>query len=213
MSTATEMAEFILLWEAVQEVQFSETPDEITWKWTANGRYSSKSAYEIQFAGSYCNFNSKVIWKAKTEGKHRFFTWLLVQGKIQTADNLLAKGVVCNPVCVLCDQEFETAAHLCLHCCYAREVWWLVRTWSGGLINIPVQGVEVQDWWNFSLQAAGDEERGKVAALLIYTAWNIWNERNRRIFKGVSLPPARVLGLLKEEMEIRRQACEGRQGT
>ena len=25
MSTATEMAEFILLWEAVQEVQFSET--------------------------------------------------------------------------------------------------------------------------------------------------------------------------------------------
>jgi len=73
MSTATEMAEFILLWEAVQEVQFSETPDEITWKWTANGRYSSKSAYEIQFAGSYCNFNSKAIWKAKTEGKHRFF--------------------------------------------------------------------------------------------------------------------------------------------
>ena len=102
MSTATEMAEFILLWEAVQEVQFSETPDEITWKWTANGRYSSKSAYEIQFAGSYCNFNSKAIWKAKTEGKHRFFfTWLLVQGKIQTADNLLAKGVVCNPVCVV----------------------------------------------------------------------------------------------------------------
>ena len=112
-----------------------------------------------------------------------------------------------------CDQEFETAAHLCLHCCYAREVWWLVRTWSGGLINIPVQGVEVQDWWNFSLQAAGDEERGKVAALLIYTAWNIWNEQNRRIFKGVSLPPARVLGLLKEEMEFRRQTCEGRQGT
>ena len=30
MSTATEMAEFILLWEAVQEVQFLETPDEIT---------------------------------------------------------------------------------------------------------------------------------------------------------------------------------------
>ena len=51
MSTATEMAEFVYLWEAVQEVQFSDSPDLITWKWTANGLYSSKSAYDIQFLG------------------------------------------------------------------------------------------------------------------------------------------------------------------
>jgi len=211
MSTAAEIAEFILLWEAVTGVQFSEATDEISWKWTANGRYSSKSAYEIQFVGSYSSFNSQAIWKAKAEGKHRFFSWLLVQGKIQTADNLLAKGVECNPVCVLCDQENETAAHLCLHCCFAQEVWWLVHTWSGGLINTPVQGVEVEDWWNYSLQAASAETRGKVAAILIYTVWNIWNERNRRIFQGISQSPTRVLGLLKEEMEVRRQACEGRE--
>jgi hypothetical protein len=34
MSTATEMAEFVALWDVVQEVQFSEVPDQITWKWT-----------------------------------------------------------------------------------------------------------------------------------------------------------------------------------
>ena len=93
MTTATEMAEFVLMWEQVQAVQFSVVQDEIRWKWTANGHYSSKSAYDIQFAGSYCTFNSKVIWNAKTEGKHRFFAWLLVQEKLQTADNLLVKGI------------------------------------------------------------------------------------------------------------------------
>ena len=47
MTTATEMAEFVLMWEQVQAVQFSVVQDEIRWKWTANGHYSSKSAYDI----------------------------------------------------------------------------------------------------------------------------------------------------------------------
>jgi hypothetical protein len=179
-----------LLWEVVQEVQFSEVPDQIVWKWTASGLYSSKSAYDVQFKGSYCTFNTQAIWKAKTEGKHRFFTWLLVQEKIQTADNLLIKGVECDPVCCLCDQELESAAHLCLHCCFAQEVWCLVHAWSQGLIGIPVQGVEVPEWWNSTVHAASAESRAKVAAILIYTAWNVWNERNRSVFQGlVSLRP------------------------
>ena len=51
MSNAAEIAEFIVLWEAVQDIHFSDTPDEIVWKWTANGKYTSASAYVIQFAG------------------------------------------------------------------------------------------------------------------------------------------------------------------
>ena len=194
--------------EAVQEVQFSDSPDLITWKWTANGLYSSKSAYDIQFLGSFCNFDAPAIWKSKAEGKHRFFAWLLVQGKLQTADNLLLKGIQCNTICCLCDQELESASHLCLHCCFAQQVWFLVCSWSQELISLPTPNVTVQDWWNMSLQAANAADKGRVAALLIYTAWNIWNERNRRIFQGVSQQPQGVLGMIKQEMTIRQQACE-----
>jgi len=41
--------------------------------------------------------NSSALWKEKYEGKHRFFGWLFVQEKIQTADNLLLKGIECDP--------------------------------------------------------------------------------------------------------------------
>ena len=208
MSTATEISEFIFLWEVVQGVHFSDVPDLITWKWTANGLYSSKSAYEVQFSGSYCTFNAQAIWKAKTEGKHRFFTWLLVQGKIQTADNLIMKGIQCDPICSLCHQDSETASHLCLHCSFAQQVWSLVRTWTDGLVLVPAQGVNVQEWWNSALQVPDAAKRNRVAAILIYTAWNIWNERNRRIFQGVVQAPQRILGLIKEEMALRQQACE-----
>jgi len=211
MSNATEIAEFIVLWEAVQDIHFSDTPDEIVWKWTANGKYTSASAYAIQFAGRMCPFNATAIWKAKTEGKHRFFTWLLVQERLHTADVLLLKGVQCNPVCSLCDQQQETAVHLCLHCPYAREVWWHVQEWTEGLIHIPDPGLTIQEWWNSSVLAVPRQLRTRVAAIYMYTAWNIWNERNRRTFRGVSLPSLSLLPLIKAEMEVRRQACEVRE--
>jgi hypothetical protein len=109
-----------------------------------------------------------------------------VQDKIQTADNLLVKGIPCDPICSLCAQEPETASHLCLQCSFAQEVWFLVHQWTDGLISVPLPGVQVEEWWNSSLQASSAENRSKVAAILIYTAWNVWNERNRRIFQGVS---------------------------
>ena len=114
-------------------------------------QYSSKSAYAIQFAGSYCTFNSTAIWKAKTEGKHRFFGWLFLQQKIQTADNLTLKGIPCDPQCCLCDQAPESAAHLCLQCPFAQEVWFLVHVWTEGLIAMPSSDAHVEDWWDEAL--------------------------------------------------------------
>jgi 2-polyprenyl-3-methyl-5-hydroxy-6-metoxy-1,4-benzoquinol methylase len=43
----------------------------------------------------------------------------------------------------------------------------------------------------------------------MYTAWNIWMERNRRIFDEVSAPQTRILGLIKEEMKLCDLACGG----
>ena len=210
MSNASEIAEFVGLWDSVQSVVFTEETDQITWKWTPNGQYTSKSAYDIQFAGSFCTFDSSAIWQAKVEGMHRFFAWLLVHGKIQTTDNLLAKGIACDPLCSLCNQEPETPAHLCLHCCFAQEVWFLVGQWTEGLIQVPQSGCLLQDWWNSMMQGRSTLNRRQAATISIYTAWNIWNERNRRIFQGSSLLPVGVLNLIKLEMEVRRRACDGR---
>ena len=56
METVTEMADFIKLWDAVQEVQLCDQPDQITWKWTTHVEYTAKSAYNAQFMGSYSHF-------------------------------------------------------------------------------------------------------------------------------------------------------------
>jgi hypothetical protein len=160
------MAEFVFLWGKVQDVQLTVQPDSIRRRWTADGSHTSKSTYEVQYKGSFCSFNSKAIWSASAEGKHRFFAWLVVQRKILTADKLLARNWPCDPNCALCEQAPETVPHLILQCVFAREVWVLVSNWTIGLILVPDQEISTENWWNASVQGRSKEEGRRVATVL-----------------------------------------------
>ena len=207
MTSEEEMIEFVVLWDLVESVELTPEDDKIVWKWTSHGDYTAKSAYEIQFRGSFCSFRPTAIWRAHAEGKHRFFAWLLVQEKLLTADKLMARNWSCNPTCSLCSAQPECAQHLCLHCPFAMQVWELVREWTNAKINVPVQDASIQDWWCDTLACHSVKEQRHVAAILMYTAWNIWKERNRRIFEGKSAEPRVVLQLIKEEVLLRVRAC------
>ena len=42
MQSVEEMAEFVKLWDMVQEVQLTAVEDEIIWKFTVDGQYTAK---------------------------------------------------------------------------------------------------------------------------------------------------------------------------
>jgi hypothetical protein len=91
-----------------------------------------------------------------------------------TTDNLLRKGIHCDPVCALCDQDVETADHLCLHCVFEKEVWMVVHVWSKNSVAIPVSGVTLLDWWNNATVVAtrgiptvGSRRRGYLPSLFL----------------------------------------------
>ena len=69
---------------------------------------------------------------------------------------------------------------------------------------MPPSGVQVQDWWNDAMRLATAHTKPTLAAILLYTVWNIWNERNRRIFQGLMQTPVRIFGLIKQEMAFRQ---------
>ncbi|KAF8708580.1 hypothetical protein HU200_029954 [Digitaria exilis] len=209
MTTMEEMAEMLILESYIRTVRLNDQQDVISWKLTASGQYTTKSAYGAQLIGSYCTFDSKAIWKAKVEGKHRFFAWLLVQCKILTADKLLKRNRPCDPLCQLCHQVEESAGHLILHCVYAKEVWLRMSQETNGLMQVPSTELTMEEWWNLSLQGLNKELKQRTAALMIYTAWNIWKERNRRIFEGIAALPAWVVTMIKEEVNLRNWACGG----
>jgi hypothetical protein len=68
MSTTQEFNQFVNLWSKLQQVQLTSQPDEITRRFSPNSHYSIRSAYQIQFAGSFANFHGK------TYGNQRWST-------------------------------------------------------------------------------------------------------------------------------------------
>jgi hypothetical protein len=43
---------------------------------------------------------------------------------------------------------------------------------------------------------------------MIYTVWNIWKERNRRVFERKTVTTRRILQLIKDKLATRLAACE-----
>jgi hypothetical protein len=53
----------------------------------------------------------------------QFFTWLLIQGRIQRQTNLLRKNVIDTAVCKICQQDEETTEHVIMGCLFAKGSW------------------------------------------------------------------------------------------
>lgn len=73
MTTADEMVELVVLGNRLLEIQLNDQKDAIRSRWTADGKFTARSAHRPQFIGSYSTFDNTTIWQAKVEGKHHFF--------------------------------------------------------------------------------------------------------------------------------------------
>lgn len=199
ISQQAELTQFLSLWHQVQQVTLSAgTEDSISWLWNDSKRYSAASAYQCQFAGSFTNLHFDKLWSAKVEPKCQFFMWLWLRGRILTNDNLATRGIPQSEMCNLCDQQDETPLHLILRCPFARAVWFLVAADLNfpAFVTAAQQAGSITSWWEDFACSLG--KRKKTAA--IYTAWNIWKERNRRVFDQKVLQESAILQLIRQDI-------------
>jgi hypothetical protein len=58
--------------------------DDIHWKLTSNGEYSTASAYNLQFFGLIESSFYKMVWKAWATPKAKHHAWLALQNRLWT---------------------------------------------------------------------------------------------------------------------------------
>lgn len=149
---------------------------QISWKWTADGEYSTSSAYQTQFVGVYSKMRLTPIWKARAEHKCRFFAWTLMHKKILTAINLFKRGWTDDTDldCKLCGNEPKTPVHLCKDCPYTKEVWATLGRWFdlSALDSVSDSGSLHAYWWRCRRKFE-KRQRREVDGIFIYWWWNI----------------------------------------
>ncbi|KAG2593689.1 hypothetical protein PVAP13_5NG012572 [Panicum virgatum] len=92
---------------------------------------------------------------------------------------------------------------------YAKEVWHLVFNWAHlDPSSLLPDCDDIQTWWASVIQQHNSKkQRRSVAVILMVSAWNIWNERNRRVFNNKFQQPVQVFGMIKAELLLRVVGC------
>jgi hypothetical protein len=173
------------------------------WKLANDGIYSTKTAYMAQFSGLSRSSLQVSVWKAWAPPKCKFFAWLVNQNRIWTADRLQRRGWPNCDRCPLCKQVQESAAHLLFQCRFSIRIWNEVFAWLG--MHIPTalwhRFGTVKAWWDELLTSNAHPVKALSSALLL-VGWEIWKERNARVFRNKAAPVEVVLRNIKEEMSL-----------
>lgn len=197
------LQEFVLLFMALADVNLTDEPDVIKWRWTSNGKYTVASAYEIQFKGAAVLFPATEIWRAITEPKCCFFGWLVMHNKVLTADNMAKRNWPCNLSCVLCYCQHETTAHMLTKCNFTEATWNLVASQHQLPTYTELMAQKSPTEIVTTLLSSGNakDKRRKVGVLCTFW-WEVWKERNRRVFDRVEKSPNVVAALTLEALKM-----------
>ena len=185
-----EIAEVVILLDILGKVRlYGSRSDRRSWEIEEQGSFSCKSFRSFLLSTTrdvFPPFSS--IWKAKTPPKIQFFVWLAANGRINTCDCIQRrqpKMCLSPSWCVLCKENAENIDHLFIHCSYSLKLWWRMLGALGAEWVIPKGCFELL---SINLRISGKGKRaGILRDCLVHAIfWNIWMERNRRIFQGHS---------------------------
>jgi len=121
-----ELTDYLHLWVAVVDIHLGNEPDKTIWRWTPDGCYTAKSAYNMMHSGSIKMPGHRLIWKTWALLRVKIFLWLAMKRRHWTDDRRARHGLEARELCYLCDQGQETINHIIAVCPFSREVWFYV---------------------------------------------------------------------------------------
>ena len=142
-----------------------------------------------------------IVWKTWDPPKCRFIAWPAVQNRLWTADRLAKRGWPHHPTCQLCTCTPETRRHLLFKCRYSKRIWSAAANWLSYpdlLLSMGSNRPKVLDYWHATARTPTSSPRGLKTAIILIV-WEIWKERNERVFNNKSSMPSEVMRKITEE--------------
>jgi hypothetical protein len=113
--TVGVIVEYLHMWDILSSVGLQqEVQDSHFWRFTTNGKFSVKSAYEGFFCGSVKFEPFERIWRTWALVKCQFLGWLVALNKYWTVDRLAKRGMDYPEKCPFATRKKKT---LITYCC------------------------------------------------------------------------------------------------
>lgn len=111
-------------------------PDRCIWRPAKNHFFSVKTAYHLAVStssqlpprrdsSSHQPKEWLKLWNINVIPRVKNFCWRACLQSLPTRDNLMRRGFIDDPICVLCDEETESIDHLLLRCPVVAKTWYL----------------------------------------------------------------------------------------
>ncbi|CAL2254759.1 unnamed protein product [Prunus armeniaca] len=100
--------------------------DKLVWGPNPNGKFSIKSAYNLQLQDEPSHPRTpllKKMWNLNLPPKVKLFAWLRIRKRLQVQSHLYKYIPNINPECPLCKNHLETINHLFFECQFAVNIW------------------------------------------------------------------------------------------
>jgi hypothetical protein len=202
ITSAAQLAEFTQLWLKLGDVQLDpDRPDSIVWNATKHGEYTTASAYAAQFKGLQISPMERLIWRVWAPPKCKFFSWLAFQDRLWTADRLIKRDWPNQKIFFLCHGHDESNLNIFTQCRYSLAVWDMTLAWVAA--HVPPRTdwsafTSTDEWWTAVGSMHGAPLKG-WRSLMILVCWEIWKERNARVFRRKFIPSGQLFAKIKEE--------------
>lgn len=196
--------EYLQLWHALEDLQLTEAPDRLVWRWEASGTFSAKSAYLALHLGSHPIPGCIKVWDVWAPLKIKLFLWLAIRRRQWTADRRRRHGLTSHDDCFLCDQMPETIDHIVVDCSFSRVIWTSAAAALGTNLQLQPAGT-ILDWWDVWRSLWPGYEKG-ADSLFTLIAWELWKERNARCFRGATTQAFALLTSIRHHAEAWERA-------
>nr|TKW33691.1 hypothetical protein SEVIR_2G256200v2 [Setaria viridis] len=95
----------------------------------------------------------------------------------------------------------ETGHHLLAECRYTRRIWDQTATWLAQpnlRPNAWRPSSNALEWWA-TITTTPDSPRKALRSLILLIMWEVWKERNARIFNRHETSPTTLMMKIKDE--------------
>ncbi|XP_071709175.1 uncharacterized protein [Rutidosis leptorrhynchoides] len=175
--------------QILHSTSITSDPDHWIWK---GDTFSVSSTRKLIDDHDSAPYTVATTWCKLVPIKVNIFIWRLKIYRLAIRDNLVARGIdIDDSGCCFCDETFEDAYHLFLHCDTSKQIWSKISLWSN--LSLPSWPSMANLWAWIDGVPILHNKRLITSIVIFATLWSIWRLRNCTIFKDKSFRKCHVI--------------------